>query len=57
MMQYIQKNKAQNIMFKNNTYAFNSSNDATLNDIQSGINASTNDLITFIHNEIQRVNE
>ena len=52
MMQYIQKNKAQNIYFKNNTTSFDTSNVATLNDIQSGINVSTNDLITFIHNEI-----
>jgi hypothetical protein len=52
MMQYIQKNKAQIIYFKNNTKAFDDSNVAVLNDIQSGINVSTNDLITFIHNEI-----
>jgi hypothetical protein len=52
MMQYIQKNKAQIIYFKNNTNVFDDSNVAVLNDIQSGINVSTNDLITFIHNEI-----
>ena len=52
MMQHVQKNKAQNIIFKNNTSSIDLSNAAILSHIQSGINVSTNILITFIQNEI-----
>ena len=52
MIKFFQKNKAQLIFFESNTNAFDISNHATLTDIQSGINVSTNDLIAFIQNEI-----
>ena len=52
MIQHIQKNKAQHVIFKNNTKSFDASNAATLKNIQSGINGSTNIFITFIQNEI-----
>ena len=52
MIDFFQKNKSKNILFKNNTNAFDPSKDATLADIQSGINVPTNILIAFIQNEI-----
>ena len=52
MIHRIQKNKAQTIIFKNETGSFDTSNAAKLTHIESGIIVPTNMLTAFINNEI-----
>ena len=52
MIHRIQKNKAQTIIFKNETGSFDTSNAAKLTHIESWIIVPTNMLTAFINNEI-----
>lgn len=52
VIESIQKNKSHVEYFKNETTSFELSKHAILADIKSGTTVSTNDLISFIHNEM-----